>query len=187
MCLSTKLWFISFISNLFVERSDVAPFSKMRDCAPPTDDSQLGKLTPREKWGHAPSLSPCPGLAEIVVGHLTGLSGTNWSYVMCSRMTLFFLGTVILWPELSFRKLPARQRKSIVGLNISLQCITFPCSCVEHSFWERALDRKFSKWYRVSYTQRLEPHSSCLTGQNPARSSNVYRESWLVTLIPSHI
>lgn len=130
-----------------------------------------------QERSEASSLSPCPGFAEVMAGHLTGLSDTNWPCVMCSRMILLFQGVwntwhcgtfnlthpAILWPELSFSKLAAGQRKRIFGLDISLHCITLPHSCVAHCFWEKALDRKLSKCYCISYMQCLEPHSSCLT------------------------
>lgn len=155
MCLPTKLWFVLLaLYSMYLSQSpeglDVAPLPTMRDCALPTERS-LGKLMSREKWGHASSLSPCPGLAEVVAGDLTGLSDTNWSCVMCSRMILLFQGVwttlhcgtfnlthpLILWSELSFSKLDARQRKRIFGLDISLQCITLPHCCVAHCFWKR--------------------------------------------------
>lgn len=167
------------------EGLDVAPLPTMRDCALPTERS-LGKLMSREKWGHASSLSPCPGLAEVVAGDLTGLSDTNWSCVMCSRMILLFQGVwttlhcgtfnlthpLILWSELSFSKLDARQRKNFWTWHItpvhhtpSLLCGTL--------FLEKALDRKLSKCFCISYMQCLETHRSCWTMAESCKVCNV--------------
>lgn len=98
--------------------------------------------------------------------------GTFQPYPFCDPLTWTYL-----------HQAACQARKENFWIWPSFQCITLPRSCVAHWFWEKALDRKLSKCYCMSYVQCLGPHNSCLT---MAESFKVLqRLAWIMASDPN--